>query len=222
MWTNKAPTGRRVASLCHTSHFVWYFRTIACHLEETPVRLRVCLTGPTAWRWPALSTCLCSTVTIYGAGRLSSAKRYRSSAGDTERSRKFAAELVALNPDLIVASGVVTVAPLLQITRTVPIVFVNVGDPVGAGLVDSLARPGGNATGFALFEYSLSAKWLELLKQIAPSVTRAAVLRDPAVTSGIGQFAVIQSVAPSVGIEASRPAGTDADQVRAGDQSQDR
>jgi putative ABC transport system substrate-binding protein len=147
---------------------------------------------------------------------------YRSSAGDTERSRKFAAELVALNPDLIVASGVVGVTPLLQITRTVPIVFVNVGDPVGAGLVDSLARPGGNATGFALFEYSLSAKWLELLKQIAPSVTRAAVLRDPAVTSGIGQFAVIQSVAPSVGIEASRPAGTDADQVRAGDQSQDR
>jgi ABC-type uncharacterized transport system substrate-binding protein len=128
---------------------------------------------------------------------------YRSSAGDTERSRKFAAELVALNPDLIVASGVVTVAPLLQITRTVPIVFVNVGDPVGAGLVDSLARPGGNATGFALFEYSLSAKWLELLKQIAPSVTRVAVLRDPAVTSGIGQFAVIQSVAPSVGIDVS-------------------
>ena len=97
----------------------------------------------------------------------------------------------------------VTVTPLLQITRTVPIVFVNVGDPVGAGLVDSLARPGGNATGFALFEYSLSAKWLELLKQIAPSVTRVAVLRDPAVTSGIGQFAVIQSVAPSVGIDVS-------------------
>ena len=128
---------------------------------------------------------------------------YRSSAGDTERSRKFAAELVALNPDLIVATGVVGVTPLLQITRTVPIVFVNVGDPVGAGLVDSLARPGGNATGFALFEYSLSAKWLELLKQIAPSVTRVAVLRDPAVTSGIGQFAVIQSVAPSVGIDVS-------------------
>jgi len=128
---------------------------------------------------------------------------YRSSAGDTERSRKFAAELVALNPDLIVASGVVGVTPLLQITRTVPIVFVNVGDPVGAGLVDSLARPGGNATGFALFEYSLSAKWLELLKQIAPSVTRVAVLRDPAVTSGIGQFAIIQHVAPSVGIDVS-------------------
>jgi putative tryptophan/tyrosine transport system substrate-binding protein len=128
---------------------------------------------------------------------------YRSSAGDTERSRKFAAELVALNPDLIVASGTVTLAPLLQITRTVPIVFVNVSDPVGAGLVDSLARPGGNATGFALFEYNLSAKWLELLKQIAPGVTRAAVLRDAAITVGIGQFAVIQSVAPSVGIDVS-------------------
>jgi putative tryptophan/tyrosine transport system substrate-binding protein len=128
---------------------------------------------------------------------------YRSSAGDTERSRKFAAELVALRPDLIVASGTVTVAPLLQITRTVPIVFVNVGDPVGAGLVDSLARPGANATGFALFEFNLSAKWLELLKQIAPGVTRAAVLRDAAITVGIGQFAVIQSVAPSVGIDVS-------------------
>ena len=128
---------------------------------------------------------------------------YRSSAGDTERSRKYAAELVALNPEPIVASGTVTVAPLLQVTRTVPIVFVNVGDPVGAGFVDSLARPGGNATGFALFEFSLSAKWLELLKQIAPSVTRAAVLRDAAISAGIGQFAVIQSVAPSVGIDVS-------------------
>jgi len=128
---------------------------------------------------------------------------YRSSAGDTERSRKIAAELVALNPDLIVASGTVTVTPLLQITHTVPIVFVNVGDPVGAGFVDSLARPGGNATGFALFEFSLSAKWLELLKQIAPGVTRAAVLRDAAISVGIGQFAVIQSVAPSVGIDVS-------------------
>jgi len=128
---------------------------------------------------------------------------YRSSAGDAERSRKYAAELVALNPEPIVASGTVTVAPLLQVTRTVPIVFVNVGDPVGAGFVDSLARPGGNATGFALFEFSLSAKWLELLKQIAPSVTRAAVLRDAAISAGIGQFAVIQSVAPSVGIDVS-------------------
>jgi len=128
---------------------------------------------------------------------------YRSGLGDTERSRKYAAELVALNPDVIVASGTVTVTPLLQITRTVPIVFLNVADPVGAGFVESLARPGGNATGFALFEYNLSAKWLELLKQIAPSVTRAAVLRDAAITAGIGQFAVIQSVAPSVGIDVS-------------------
>jgi len=138
---------------------------------------------------------------------------HRSSGGDTERSRKFAAELVALNPDLIVASGTVTVAPLLQITRTVPIVFVNVGDPVGAGFVDSLARPGGNATGFALFEYNLSAKWLELLKQIAPSVTRAVVLRDPAIVAGIGQFAVIQSVAPSVGIDVSPINVHDADEI---------
>src|SRR6266536_2624187 len=128
---------------------------------------------------------------------------YRSGLGDTERSRKYAAELVALNPDVIVASGTVTVTPLLQITRTVPIVFLNVADPVGAGFVESLARPAGNATGFALFEYNLSAKWLELLKQIAPSVTRAAVLRDAAITAGIGQFAVIQSVAPSVGIDVS-------------------
>ena len=93
--------------------------------------------------------------------------------------------------------------PLLQATRTVPIVFAIVADPVGAGFVDSLARPGGNATGFMQFEYGLSGKWLELLKQIAPGVTRAAVLRDPAITAGIGQFAAIQSVAPSVGVEVS-------------------
>ena len=96
-----------------------------------------------------------------------------------------------------------TTAPLLQATRTVPIVFVFVADPVGAGFVDSLARPGGNATGFLNFEFDLSGKWLELLKQIVPGVTRAAVLRDPSVTSGVGQFAVIQSVAPSVGVEIS-------------------
>ena len=125
------------------------------------------------------------------------------SEGNADRARKFAAELVALNPDVIVASGTTAVQPLLQVTRTVPVVFVNVSGPVGAGLVESLARPGGNATGFAQLEYNLSAKWLELLKQIAPSVTRAAVLRDPAITAGIGQFAVIQSVAPSVGIDVS-------------------
>jgi ABC-type uncharacterized transport system substrate-binding protein len=115
--------------------------------------------------------------------------------------RKHATELAALAPDVILASGTASLGPLLQATRTVPIVFVNVSDPVGGGFVDSLSRPGGNATGFMQFEYSLSGKWLELLKQIAPGVTRAAVLRDSALTSGIGQFAVIQSVAPSVGVE---------------------
>jgi putative tryptophan/tyrosine transport system substrate-binding protein len=127
----------------------------------------------------------------------------RRGEGDAERIRRQAAELAGLVPDVILASGTVTMGPLLQATRTVPIVFVNVADPVGAGFIDSLSRPGGNATGFIQFEYSLSGKWVELLKQIAPGVTRAAVLRDAAVTSGIGQFAVIQAVAPSIGIEVS-------------------
>ena len=100
-------------------------------------------------------------------------------------------------------TGTATVAPLLQATRTVPIVFVIVIDPVGAGFVASLARPGGNATGFTMFEYGMSGKWLELLKEIAPRVTRAAVLRDPAIASGIGQFAAVQAVAPSLGVELS-------------------
>ena len=117
--------------------------------------------------------------------------------------RRHAAELVALAPDVILASGTLTVGALLQATRTVPIVFPNVGDPVGAGFVDSLARPGGNATGFMAFEYSLSGKWLELLKEIAPGVTRVAVLRDSASPSGIGQFGVIQAVAPSLRVEVS-------------------
>jgi putative ABC transport system substrate-binding protein len=124
-------------------------------------------------------------------------------AGDADDIRKYAAELAALAPDVILTTGAVAVASMLQATRTVPIVFAIVPDPVGAGFVDSLSRPGGNATGFMQFEYSLSAKWLELLKQIAPGVTRAAVLRDAAITAGIGQFAVIQSVAPSVGVEVS-------------------
>jgi putative ABC transport system substrate-binding protein len=116
---------------------------------------------------------------------------------------KQAADLVALAPDVILATGTTAMGPFLQATRTVPIVFVQVADPVGAGFVNSLARPGGNATGFLQFEYSLSGKWLELLKQIAPGVTRVAVLRDPAITAGIGQFAVIQSVAPSLGVDVS-------------------
>jgi putative ABC transport system substrate-binding protein len=115
--------------------------------------------------------------------------------------RKYAAELAALAPDVILTAGSATLGPLLQATRTVPIVFVHVPDPVGAGLVDSLARPGGNATGFINFEYGISGKWLELLKEIAPGVTRAAVLRDAALTSGTGQFGAIQAVAPSVGVE---------------------
>jgi ABC-type uncharacterized transport system substrate-binding protein len=118
--------------------------------------------------------------------------------------RRHAAELVALAPDVLVAgTGTATVAPLLQATRTVPIVFVITIDPVGAGFVASLARPGGNATGFMAYEYSMGGKWLELLKEIAPGVTRAAVLRDPAVASGIGQFGAVQTVAPSLGVELS-------------------
>jgi putative ABC transport system substrate-binding protein len=126
---------------------------------------------------------------------------YRWGLGLAETIRQQAAELSALAPDVILSSGTASLAPLMQSTSTVPIVFVNVADPVGGGFVESLARPGGNATGFMQFEYDLSGKWLELLKQIAPNVTRAAVLRDPALPSGIGQFAVIQSVAPSVGVE---------------------
>jgi putative tryptophan/tyrosine transport system substrate-binding protein len=124
-------------------------------------------------------------------------------AGDPADTRRAATELAALAPDVIVASGSAGAAAVLQATRTVPIVFVIVPDPVGASFVESLAQPGGNATGFMMFEYGLSAKWLELLKEIAPGVTRAAVLRDPAITAGIGQFAVIQSVAPSVGVDVS-------------------
>jgi putative tryptophan/tyrosine transport system substrate-binding protein len=127
----------------------------------------------------------------------------RWSAGKAADTRKYAAELAALAPDVIVSTGAAGTGPILQATNTVPIVFVIVPDPVGAGFVASLSRPGGNATGFLMFEYSLCGKWLELLKQIAPRVTRAAVLRDPAITAGIGQFAVIQSVAPSLGVDVS-------------------
>ena len=126
---------------------------------------------------------------------------YRWGGGDIDRTRKHATELAARAPDVIFATGSPAVEQLLKATRAVPIVFAFTPDPVGAGLVESLSQPGGNATGFLQFEYSLSGKWLELLKQIAPGVTRAAVLRDPAITAGIGQFAVIQSVAPSLGVE---------------------
>ena len=124
-------------------------------------------------------------------------------AGDVDRLRRYAAELVSLAADIILGQGSSTMRPLLQATRTVPIVFPVSSDPVGAGFVDSLARPGGNATGFLLFEYSLAGKWLELLKEVAPRVTRVAVLRDPAIASGIGQFGAVQTVAPSLGIELS-------------------
>jgi len=138
---------------------------------------------------------------------------YRWSLGDADKARRYASEVVALAPDVILAVGSVNLTPLLQATRTVPIVFAGVVDPVGAGYVESLSRPGGNATGFVFFDYGLSSKWLELLKQIAPGVTRVAVLRDPAITSGIGQFAVMQYVAPSVGVELSPVDVRDASEI---------
>jgi putative ABC transport system substrate-binding protein len=123
--------------------------------------------------------------------------------GDADRYRRYAAELVALASEVILAGGGSSVGPLLQTTRSVPIVFTQTPDPVGAGFVESLARPGGNATGFATAEFGMGAKWLELLKQISPGVTRVAIIRDPAITAGIGEFGSIQSVAPSVGVEVS-------------------
>ena len=133
-------------------------------------------------------------------------------AGDAERIRRFSAELVALRPDVIFASASNTVAALQRATRTVPIVFVAVIDPVGAGFVESMARPGGNSTGFVTFEYAIAAKWLELLKEVAPTVTRAAVLRDPTYAAGIGQFAAIQAVGP-IGMELSAIGVHDADAI---------
>jgi putative ABC transport system substrate-binding protein len=137
----------------------------------------------------------------------------RWAGGNAAEIRRHAAELAELAPDVILAHGSSTVGPLLKATRTVPIVFPVANDPVAAGYVDSLARPGGNATGFLSFEYSISGKWLELLKQIAPSVTRVAVLRDAAVTSGTGQFGVIQAAAPSLRVEVRPLNMRDADEI---------
>jgi ABC-type uncharacterized transport system substrate-binding protein len=131
---------------------------------------------------------------------------YRWAAGDADRLRRQAAELVALAPEVIMAAGNPTVTALQQATGSVPIVFAGVADPVGSGFVESLARPGGNITGFAPFEFGISGKWLELLKEIAPRVTRAAVLREATQVSGGGQFGAIQAVAPSLGVEV-RPIG---------------
>jgi putative ABC transport system substrate-binding protein len=127
----------------------------------------------------------------------------RSGANDVDLTRRYATELVALAPDVVLAVGTVAVTAMQHASRTLPVVFAGVSDPVGAGLVDSLARPGGNATGFMNFEYSLSGKWVELLKQIAPDVKRVAVLRDPTIPAGIGQFSAIQGAAQSLGVEVS-------------------
>ena len=128
---------------------------------------------------------------------------YRWGDGNPATMRKFANELVSLVPDAILANSSAAVLALLEATRTVPIVFAVVADPVGASYVESLSRPGGNATGFTVFEYGISAKWLELLKELVPNLTRAAVVRDAAIAAGIGQFAAIQTVAPSFGVELS-------------------
>jgi putative ABC transport system substrate-binding protein len=137
---------------------------------------------------------------------------YRWAAGNVEDARKYAAELVALAPDIILLQGAAS-GSVLQATRTLPMVFTNTGDPVGSGFVDSLAQPGGNVTGFTIYEYEISAKWLELLKGIAPQLTRVAVLRDAAIPSGIGQWAIIQAAARSFGVDV-RPVGVrDTDEI---------
>jgi putative ABC transport system substrate-binding protein len=141
---------------------------------------------------------------------------YRWYAGNADAARKYAAESVALTPDVILASGTLGVTAVQQLTRPVPIVFTLVADPVGAGVVNSLARPGGNATGFMLYEYSLSGKWLELLKQIAPRMTRAAVLRDQTNPAGIAQFGAIQAVAPSLGVQVSPVNVRNANEIESG------
>src|SRR5262249_8919078 len=142
---------------------------------------------------------------------------YRWPAGDAERIRRYAAELVALAPDVILAGGGAVVPSLLQATRTIPIVFTQTPDPVGAGFVESLARPGGNVTGFTVFEYGIGAKWLELLKEIAPHVTRAWVVRCAAMSCGMAEGGVFQRAAPSGGVGSPPAAGGDPSEMgRAG------
>src|SRR6516164_2918375 len=138
---------------------------------------------------------------------------YRWSGGSEDATQKYAAELVSLAPDVIFASGSAAAGPLRRATRTLPIVFTNVIDPVGSGFIESLARPGGNITGFTPYEYSIGAKWLELLKEIAPNVTRAAVLRDPTISTGLGLWAAIQSVSRVVAIEVSPVNMSDAGEI---------
>jgi len=138
---------------------------------------------------------------------------YRWGDGTSATMQKYAAELVALAPDVILADSSAALSPLLQATQTIPIVFAIVADPVGAGYVETLARPGGNATGFTPFEYGVAGKWLELLREIAPRVTRAAVLRDPAIAAGPGQFGALQAVAPSLGVELRAVNVRDADEI---------
>ena len=138
---------------------------------------------------------------------------YRWSAGNLDDTRKDAANLVALAPDVIFAPGTAGLGPALQATRSIPIVFALVTDPVGSGFINSLARPGGNATGFTTFDYGIGAKWLELLKEVAPNVTRAGVIRDPTIAAGLGAWAAIQSASPATRIDVSPINMTDADEI---------
>ena len=139
----------------------------------------------------------------------------RWAAGEADRFRRYAVELIALMPDVVLASATPSVKAVQQVTRNVPIVFVLAPDPVGSGIVDSLSHPGGNTTGFTSNEFGLSVKWLELLKQVAPNISRVAVLRDPANSAGIGQFGAIQGAAPSLGVEVSPIGVDDAEQLSA-------